>query len=513
MCDVNIHKSIGEQSEAKQLFTLYKKYFSSSNSASTSQSLQFSLNLTQTSVRETFVAGGYPRPAEGFVAVRCIDSTGVPTSEDVTYNIVDSNPAPFLLNATTGRLSVTADLDYETMTSYNFAVACANISDPNIRGMGMVRIDILPVNEFEPVIMPRSFGTIRLFENTPVGTTILSTEPGSMRQYSVTDRDDGPDGNITFTLSQASPDNTENARFFDLNFFNGALVLRQRLDVDNVPNAFDQVTLRITACDEYPPDEDCPNILVTMFVFSSNDNSPQFSSDTYEASYPESIPVGTPIITAVCTDSDKGAGEFAGIEIYQPASELWRLPNTTSGTVLLNMSLDYETAQMHEFTLRCYDTGGRVDFATVTVNVLPVNVLPVNDAKPVFNQMSYAFTVNRITTPSNDLAIGMVRAVDRDLNGRITYSLEDNENFRITNDGRILLIDYILVLEGNSFNLTVTAHDGEFNATSLVRITVTGLLSAPEIIVLVGLAGVILFVLVVIICCCVTCCCFKRWSR
>ena len=163
---------------------------------------------------------------------------------------------------------------------------------------------------------------------------------------------------------------------------------------------------------------------------------------------------------------------------------------------------------MSSITLRCYDTGGRVDFATVTVNVLPVN-----DAKPVFNQTSYAFTVNRITTPSNDLAIGMVRAVDRDLNGRITYSLEDNENFRITNDGRILLIDYILVLEGNSFNLTVTAHDGEFNATSLVRITVTGLLSAPEIIVLVGLAGVILFVLVVIICCCVTCCCFKRQSR
>ena len=82
----------------------------------------------------------------------------------------------------------------------------------------MVQIDILSVNEFEPVIMPRGFGTITLRENDPVGTTIVSTEPGAMRQYSVTDRDDGPDGNITFTLSQASPDNTENARFFDLNF-------------------------------------------------------------------------------------------------------------------------------------------------------------------------------------------------------------------------------------------------------------------------------------------------------
>ena len=441
--------------------------------------------------------------------MRCIDSIGVPTSGAVTYSIVDNDPGPFLLNATTGRLSVTADLDYETMTSYSFAVACVNISDPNITGMGMVQIEILPVNEFDPVIMPRSLSLITLSENTPVGTTIASTEPRprGMGQYSVTDRDDGPDGNVTFTLSRVSQDNTENARFFDLNFFTGALVLRQRLDVDNVPNAFDQINLRIVACDVYPPREQCPNLQVNMLVFSSNDNSPQFSSDTYEVSYPESIPVGTPIITAVCTDNDRGAGQFAGIEIYQPTSELWQLPNITNGTVVLNMSLDYETAQMHEFTLRCYDTGGREDFATVTVNVLPVN-----DAKPVFSEPNYAFTVNRINTPSNDLAIGNVTAIDRDLNGRITYSLEDNENFHITNDGRIILVDYILVLEGNSFNLTVTAHDGEFNATSLVYITVTGLLSIPEI-VLVGLAGLILLVLVAIIGCCVMYCCFKRKSR
>ena len=326
--------------------------------------------------------------------MRCIDSIGVPTSDDVNYSIVDNDPGPFLLNATTGRLSVTADLDYETMTSYSFAVACVNISDPDITGMGMVQIDILPVNEFEPVIMRGSFRTIRLFENTPVGTTIVSTEPGSMRQYSVTDRDDGPDGNITFTLSQVSQDNTENARFFDLDFFTGALVLRQRLDVDNVPNAFDLISLQIVACDVYPPEEDCPNLQVNMIVFSSNDNSPRFSSDTYEVSYPESIPVGTPIITAVCTDNDRGAGEFAGIEIYQPTSELWRLPNATNGTVVLSKTLDYETAQMHEFTLRCYDTGERVDFATVTVNVLPVN-----DNKPQFSQSEYVFVMSRTISP------------------------------------------------------------------------------------------------------------------
>ena len=114
--------------------------------------------------------------------------------------------------------------------------------------------------------------------------------------------------------------------------------------------------------------------------------------------------------------------------------------------------MDYETAQTHEFTLRCFDTGGRQDFATVTVNVLPVN-----DTQPQFNQISYTFTVNRISFPSNNFEIGRVTAVDhdRDTGGVITYSVEENENFRISsNDGRIFLVDFILVFEGNSFNLT-----------------------------------------------------------
>ena len=40
---------------------------------------------------------------------------------------------------------------------------------------------------------------------------------------------------------------------------------------------------------------------------------------------------------------------------------------------MLNMSLDYETAHTPEFTLCCFDTGGREGFATFTINVLPVN--------------------------------------------------------------------------------------------------------------------------------------------
>ena len=438
----------------------------------------------------------------------CIDSTGAPAN-DVTYRIEsNSNPVPFDVGTTTGSLSVTADLDYETTTSYSFALICANVSDPSITGTGMVQIDILPVNEFEPVLSRNSFQTT-IFENAAVGTTIAANEPGLSRpggplRYTVTDGDDGPDGNITFTLSEGSQNNTENARFFDLDFITGSLVLRQRLDVDNIPNAFDRVALRITACDVYPPGEQCPNLLVDLIVFSANDNTPQFSADTYEVSYPESIPVGTLIITAICTDNDKGAGEFSGIEIYQPTSELWQIPNSQNGTVFLNMSLDYEKVEMHEFTLCCFDTGGRQDFATVTMNVLPIN-----DNKPQFNQSEYDFVMDR-TTSVLYTEIGQVEAVDPDLGsgGTITYSIEENDNFAIdANEGIIMLDDFVLTNEGSYFNMTVVASDGDFNDTARVIITVSGPLSIIEI-VSTGLGGLIVVLLILFICTCI-CCAYK----
>ena len=461
--------------------------------ASNSQSLQFSPFLSQASVPETYVAGGYPRPAEGFVEVMCIDSVGM-AANNVTYS-TESNPGPFQLSATTGMLSVTADLDYETTTFYNFTVICTNITNPNIIGLGMVQIDVLPVNEFDPVLSRSSLLTI-LFENVPVGTVIASTEPGSLLQYIVTDGDDGPDGNITFTLSEGSQDNTENSRFFELDFITGSLVLRQRLDIDNIPNAFDRVALRITACDVYPPGEQCPNLLVSLIVFSANDNSPQFSAESYEVSYPESIPVGTLIITAICTDNDRGAGEFSGIEIYRPTSELWQLPNSQNGTVFLNKSLDYERVQMHEFTLCCVDTGGREAFAIVTVNVLPMN-----DNKPQFNQAGYEFVMNCITSVS---VVGRVKAIDLDLGsgGTITYSMEGNDNFAIdANEGTIFPYNYGSACEGSYFNMTVVASDGVFNDTAQVIITVSGPLSIIEI-TAISLGGL---VVILFVCACICC--------
>ena len=564
------------------------------------QAPRFTEPVYRASVPETFVAGGFERPPDGFVQVACIDAdTG--TALDATYTITDTNVGPFSLNPGTGALSVTTDLDYETETFYSLNVICISASDLDLNNTVVVEITIESVNEFEPLIT--SILTVVFTEEEDVGALIVSHRPGEgFRQFSVSDGDDGPHGNVTFTFSDDN-DPTD-VMYFNLDLLTGDVTLRERVDVDSVPG--DLITLRITitACDSFPSESDCPNLAIVFIVFAANDNQPHFSQPSYVISLHPLTPINATVLVAECTDADVGVGMFQGIEFESVSDpEMWMI-NNTDGTLKLNMQLDSEITR-YEFTLRCFDTDGIQDIVSVVMNVQPViiqfsqssyeatfsestpihatlfvaectstymgvgvfqeiefqsvtdpemwslnnmngtlqlnrhfdyenaqkyqfslrcfdtygiqatvpvtvNVLPVNDNPPVFNKRRYSFTASRLSPPGDE-EVGQVVATDADLviGNIITYSISDSDNFAIDqNDGSgvITVSDYIFTFEGSTFELIVYASDGVFQATASVEVTVEGLLSIPEIIII-AISGAVLIVIICIFACC--CCC--RW--
>ena len=476
-------------------------YSISTLTGSFAQTPRFTEPVYRASVPETFVAGGFERPPDGFVEVACIDvDTG--TTLDVTYMITDTNAGPFSLNPNTGALSVTADLDFETETFYSFSITCISTSDTNLNDSATIEITIESVNEFEPVIT--SGITVIFTEEEDVGALIVSNRPGEgIRQYSVSDGDDGPDGNITFTFAQAN-DPTEEMHF-NLDFLTGDVTLRERVDVDSVPENIVNLAITITACDRFPPEIDCPNLLLNILVFEANDNQPRFSQNAYTISSPESTPLNTTLFNVECTDADVGAGEFQEIR-FQSVTDLQMWNLSPDGALKLNRQLDYETTQRHNFTLLCLDDGGQQDTVSVTVNVLPVNDIP-----PEFNITQYTFTASRLSPPGDD-EIGQVTATDADIviGNVITYSIQGNGNFAIDpNDGNITVSDYIFNFEGSSFELTVIASDRVFQATASVEVTVEGLLSIPEIIII-AISGAVLIVIICIFACC---CCYHLFPN
>ena len=446
---------------------------------------EFTKEVYSISVNESNQAAGFPRPQNGFITVICVDSTTNSTPIAITYTILDGS-LPFGIDDSSGALSVTQDLDYDTPPrSYEFNVSCYNGSSPELNSTALMRITLDPVNDNIPVLSRNSFQVL-ITEVTPAGTVLASTQPGAIQMYSVTDADIGEGGDVVFMLSESS----EDPEFFTLNMDNGNLVLSQTIDIDStnrtIIGGFIRFSTRITVCDTIPPSEQCPNLLVEVLELPVNDHLPQFSNDSYLASFPETTATGTVLVVAACTDGDRPGttGSFSGIMLSNPTPNVVDhfMVDDATGSISLIQELDYEMDQMFNFAVLCSDTGGLTTSARVIIDVIPEN-----DNFPLFTNstmgtFSYNFSLSR-TAPIG-FVIGQVRATDADVGTttEITYGIEPNEYFNIeTTTGVITVSNSIVDSTADILTINVTVSDGTLSSSALVSVEVTsGNFDQPE---------------------------------
>ncbi len=434
--------------------------------------------------------------------VTCTEDGGANLTGPVTYAVLQPVSVPFVLNGSTGMLTLKTGeiLDYEQTQQHIFDVSCSYDSESSINATASVTFLVEPVNEFKPVFSDVSL-QVTVTELTPIGMVLVARDSSGTRHYTVSDEDSGPDGELRFLPSSANPPELD--QDFSLST-NGTLTLNQIIELDTGVTAVRRVTYQIRVCDGNRVEADCPSLDVVLLIRSDNDNLPMFEQDEYTVTVSESVPIGTSLITVVCTDADRnGVREFSEFAVEQPNAPVHILIN---GSIFLKDSLDFENSSVVTVTLVCLDSGGFQDNAT-----LMITVTPENDGVPSFSRTLFECNVCRLAIISEEIC--EVQAIDTD-NDVITYTLSGpgSENFQIRPDGVLVLNDIVFVAEGSFFDLTVTASDGLFNTSTNVRLAVDCLLSIPEIII-VAVCGVVL-ILVVIIVTVICCCCFigcYRW--
>ena len=401
--------------------------------------------------------------------VACTEAGGAALTGPVTYSILESISVPFQLNSNTGVLSLRNGqvLDYEQSEVYSFNVSCSYVSDPGTSAMAAVRFSILPVNEFSPDLSDSSL-TVTISELTPAGTILVSRDSSGLRQYSVSDADSGTDGEIRFLSGDNNPPG------FELNEISGNLTLTQSLDIGSGSVGLLRITYTILVCDGDRPRSECNSLDVSILVRSANDNPPLFEQDVYNISIPESTPVGSSLITVVCTDADRhGVGEFSGITV-EPADAPVYIPNEKNGTIILRENLDFESIESTlTLTLVCRDTGTGEANAT-----LIITITPVNDNTPQFEQDIYNFSIPE-TTPVGSSLITVVCTDDdqqvREFSG-ITVEPADAPVY-IPNEknGTVILrenLDFESIESTLIFTLVCRGTGaGEVNATLIIAIT------------------------------------------
>ncbi|OXB50798.1 UNVERIFIED_CONTAM: hypothetical protein H355_001676, partial [Colinus virginianus] len=315
----------------------------------------------------------------------------------------------FRIERGTGRLVLTERLDREQLCGRSPTCTLAFellLVDP--LQIVPVEVSVKDINDHSPV-----------FPDERVTFKILETSDPSSR-FPVAAAQDLDVGSNDIQAYSIIPEN----EFFTVSFQTQSesdmhvdLILQKSLDREEQP----ELDFTLIAIDGGTPPR-TGSTQIHIVVLDVNDNAPTFTQKLYIGQIMEYAPEGSVVLRVVANDADVGINgdityDFsqAGIHKY---SDFAVDPN--SGEIRVMKSLDFETTQKYEFSVRAVDGGGLSSMCKVVVEVLDVN-----DNAPEVVISSFGSPLPENAEIGTVVALFAVSDQDSGTNGDITCALED----------------------------------------------------------------------------------------
>ncbi|XP_047465769.1 protocadherin-15-like isoform X3 [Mugil cephalus] len=366
-----------------------------------------------------------------------------------------------------------------------------------------VRIVVRDRNDNAPRFQqPRYY--VAISELTPVGTTIFS---GFFGNNGATDIDDGPNGQIEYTIQYNPKDPTANRTFdIPLTLF-GSVVLRERLNYEEITRYL--VIIQANDRAPYPSERRTATTTLTVDVLDGDDLGPMFlpctlvgntrdcSPITYRANVleltePNKVnPLNvTPSIQAVDQDrniqppSDR-PGILYSVLIGKPESyaEYFSLNRTTAELLLLK-PIDRELHRRFDLVIKAEQDNGHPLPAFAN---LQIEVLDENNQAPYFLENAYQGYISEASRVGTTIAIDSsqsaplaIVALDNDVeetrDPQLQFSLDSYSHvFSVSATGirrYLTLVQPVDRETQDSYTFTLVASDGVQQSVP-VTVTVT----------------------------------------
>jgi hypothetical protein len=272
-----------------------------------------------------------------------------------TYAIIGGNTGnAFAINSTTGVITVTGPLDYETLASYALSVQITDNGSPALNASTVINIAIIDANE-APLISPQTFS---IAENSANGIsigTVLATDPdlGQTLTYSITGG------------------NTGNA--FAIDNTTGVITLTGSLDYETLAS----YVLTIKVMDNGSPVKSTSAIIAVNIV--NVNEAPVITSKTY--SIAENSQDHTFLGKIIASDPDLGQTLNYSI-LSGNIGNVFNIDNSGSvntGYIEVVGLLDYETISSYTLIVQVTDNGipSMNASAVITINITDVIETPV----------------------------------------------------------------------------------------------------------------------------------------
>uniref|UniRef100_A0A8C4H6B6 FAT atypical cadherin 2 n=1 Tax=Dicentrarchus labrax TaxID=13489 RepID=A0A8C4H6B6_DICLA len=264
--------------------------------------------------------------------------------------------------------------------------------------------------------------------------------------------------NVTFSIKN-NPDSTK----FKINPKTGIIITTEKFDYE-IKNRYEfDVVANHGEAETH----------IVVEVTDENDNSPQFTLTSYQATLDENTPVGSSVLKVAATDKDKGKNGFVTYTIANSGPLPFTIDPFT-GVISTSEHLDYELMK-RRYHLRVWASDSGNPFSQVSECPVTITLNNVNDNIPLFER------VGCNTTVPLDLPVGHtiaeLSAIDLDELQQLRYVIETGNElqvFGIDSTSGAITLKQPIPLRAGSFTLRVVATDGKHHSeASVVRITVT----------------------------------------
>ncbi|XP_069025546.1 protocadherin Fat 2 [Embiotoca jacksoni] len=212
---------------------------------------------------------------------------------------------------------------------------------------------------------------------------------------------------------------------------------------------------------------------IVVEITDENDNSPQFTRTSYQATLDENTPVGSSVLKVAATDQDKGKNGFVTYSIANSGPLPFTIDPFT-GVISTSEHLDYEQMK-RRYHLRVWASDSGVPFSQVSECPVTITLNNVNDNVPLFERVDCNVTVPPDVPVGH--AVAELSAIDLDELQQLRYVIDSGNELRVFGidsvSGAVTLERPIPPGEG-SFTLRVVATDGKHHSEdSVVRVSVT----------------------------------------
>ncbi|XP_047410983.1 protocadherin beta-8 isoform X2 [Sciurus carolinensis] len=291
-------------------------------------------------------------------------------------------------------------LDREEEPEIKLTLTAQDGGSPPLSGTAQIRVEVMDINDNAPEFQQLIY-RVQIPEDSPIGFLIVTV--------SATDIDLGANGEISYSLFQASDEISKN---FAINPLTGEIRLKEQLDFERVQS----YEINIEAKDAGSFTGKCT---VLTQVTDVNDHAPEVTMSALTSPIPENSPE---TVVAVFSVLDLDSGENGKIICSIGENLPFFLKSSVENfyTLLTERPLDREKTAEYNITITVTDLG--TPMLKTQLNIT-VQVSDVNDNSPIFSQTSYTLSVCENNQPA--LHIGGVSATDRDSgsNAQLTYSL------------------------------------------------------------------------------------------